>query len=239
MEEKLEFASKKERYFEEKTKLESSLQEIVFHKDNFPDSFEKRLTIARKKIDNIRLARFELMNDANWNFDSILLDIESHCGIELDLIEEVNLLLAESFEVLFQEDSLYSFTSEGIKDWILILNTIITKNRNRFEYCLKEMKDSESPFEVEIANWIEEVYVEFGDLDSRYFLDLFFENTTRHIGSVIPKLQEIPFILNKYFKNNQILDQMDKLRLDSALYNGWAKNCPNIPPPQNRPKFYD
>jgi hypothetical protein len=201
MEEKLEFGSEKERYFEEKTKLETLLQDIIFHRDNFPVSFEKRLNNARKKTHIKKLDRFELMNNSGWNFESILFDIESYCGMELDLIEEINLLLAESFEELFQEDYLYSLASEGIRDWILIMNTLIAKNKSQFEYYLKEMKDSKSLFEVEIANWIEEVYVELGDLDSRYFLDLFFENN-RHIGSVILKLQEIPFCLSKYFDSN-------------------------------------
>jgi hypothetical protein len=220
MEEELQHSLETEKYSGQIEILEIALGKINYHQEEFPESFEKRLATARKKIDTKKLGRFDLTNKLSWDFDSILANIKSYPSLGLDLITETNLMIEDSFDEAFWDDYLYRFALESLSDWITILNGRITNSRERFDYYLKEMKDSNLPFEREIAMWISEVYDDLGDLDFRYFLNLFLQNN-KHMGSTILKLQQIPFSLSKYFDNSS--NQIAQSRWNNA------NNCSTHP----------
>jgi hypothetical protein len=197
----LQCSIEQQKYFEQVEILRVIISSIFYYRGSFPESFEKRLSMAKKHIGVSKLNYLNLMDNAAWDFDSILAIIESYEGYELDLITEVNIMLEESFEELLNEYYSYYYALQGLKDWVAILDGRIRRNRSKFEYNLKEMKDSPSQFESSIASWIEEILSEIESLDYSYLLNLISQDS-QNMKAVTLKLEQIPFSLSKYFDDN-------------------------------------
>ncbi len=212
MERQLELEQSK--YSEKQQELKNIFEDILYHRECFPDSFQKHSQIIRKNLKKANLDAFDLMDKTGWCFELTIANIERHKGLETEYISEILELLKTAFEELISEDRLFCFACEGVQDSINILIGQIKLNSAKFKYDLKEMLDSDNFFERKIADYFEFTFTKLKTLDYNDFINLFL-NDNKNMAIAILKMNEMPFAINKFFfdsHNQQVQSRVRYLR---------------------------
>jgi hypothetical protein len=205
----------------------------TFQKTN-PTKYNEFIEESQDYESNYNYDLITKLSKLRWDFNIYKNTLPKDDKNRYKTLLSLSKLINNCFYDVFLHENKHAILSQNeqlLVSLIDVLKDLESNNKQRLNWVKVEILFDPSPFEREFLDILFN-----SNYNIKAILEYFetrFTNTNSY-DLAIDSLNEFLKLHLGIATRKAEYDQYDKDRQDSAQYNSWAKECRNIPPPQNR-----